>query len=323
MSRRPNIAIDGPAGSGKSTVARLVARRLGYLYVDTGAMYRAITYLALKAAIDLEDHQALGALAAAVKFSAVHYSGSGEIKLWCNGEDISPYLRNWDVTREVARLAAVAEVRHRLVRSQRMFARSGGVVMEGRDIGTVVLPDAELKFFLTADLDARVERRALELSGDGQAVDPGELRRQFIYRDEMDLKRSVGPLKKAPDAVVIDGTALTVEDIVSKIASVCQGGGLIIYWICRAIVRFLIFFLWRWDVEGLENFPCGGAGYRGLQSHQLLGSCSDRLCPAQTGIFYGQERDFCYSGIGLFAEELWASFRWTVAARTAALSNGL
>lgn len=104
-----------------------------------------------------------------------------------------------------------------------MFARSGGVVMEGRDIGTYVLPDAEHKFFLTADLDARVERRALELSGDGQAVDVGELRRQLIYRDEMDLKRPVGPLKTAPDAVVIDSTALTVDEIVSKIVSVCQG----------------------------------------------------------------------------------------------------
>ncbi len=223
MSRRPNVAIDGPAGSGKSTVARLAARKLGYLYVDTGAMYRAVTYLALKAGVDLDDHQALGALTAAAKFSVVHYCGSGEIKLWCNGEDVTPYLRNWDVTREVARLAAVTEVRHCLVRSQRMFARSGGVVMEGRDIGTVVLPDAEYKFFLTAALDARVERRALELSDDGHAVDPGELRRQFIYRDEMDLKRTVGPLKTAPGAVVIDGTALTVDDIVNKIVFLCQG----------------------------------------------------------------------------------------------------
>jgi cytidylate kinase len=186
-------------------------------------MYRAVTYLALKASVDLDDHQALGTLAAAAKFSAVHYCKSGEIKLWCNGEDVTPYLRNWDVTREVARLAAVSEVRHCLVRSQRMFARSGGVVMEGRDIGTVVLPDADRKFFLTADLDARIERRTLELSGDGQAVDPGELRHQFIYRDEMDLKRTVGPLKMAPDAVVIDSTASTVDDIVSKIVFLCQG----------------------------------------------------------------------------------------------------
>jgi cytidylate kinase len=223
LSRMPNIAIDGPAGSGKSTVARLVARRLGYLYVDTGAMYRAITYLALKTAIDLDDQDALGSLAEAAKFSIVHFCSSDDEALWCNGADVTPYLRNWDVTREVARVAAVSAVRHCLVRSQRVFARSGGVVMEGRDIGTVVLPDAEFKFFLTADLDIRIERRTLEMSGYGRAIDPGELRRQFIYRDEMDLKRTVGPLKTAPDAVVIEGTALAVDEIVDHIVSLCRG----------------------------------------------------------------------------------------------------
>lgn len=223
MSRMSNIAIDGPAGSGKSTIARLVARKLDYLYVDTGAMYRAVTYLALKAALDLDDRLALGDLAAAAKFSEVRYGGSDQLALWCNGEDVTPYLRNWDVTRYVARLAAVTEVRRHLVRCQQMFARSGGVVMEGRDIGTIVLPDAEFKFFLTADLDTRVGRRALELGGGGPAIDLAELRRQLIYRDEMDLKRPVGPLKQAPDAIVLDSTALTVEDIVGAITSLCQG----------------------------------------------------------------------------------------------------
>ena len=223
MSRMPNIAIDGPAGSGKSTVARLVARKMGYLYVDTGAMYRAITYLALKIAVDLDDQDALGLLAETAKFSIVHFCNSGDVALWCNGADVSSYLRNWDVTREVARVAAVSAVRHCLVRSQRMFARSGGVVMEGRDIGTVVLPDAEFKFFLTADLDTRIRRRELEMSGDRRTVDPGELRRQLIYRDEMDLKRTVGPLKTAPDAVAIEGTALTVDEIVDHIVFLCRG----------------------------------------------------------------------------------------------------
>jgi cytidylate kinase len=219
----PKIAIDGPAGSGKSTVARLVAGRLGFLYVDTGAMYRAITHLALKTDVDLDDQDALGSLAEAAKFSIVHFCSSGDVTLWCNGADVTPYLRNWDVTRDVARVAAVPAVRHCLVRSQRVFARSGGVVMEGRDIGTVVLPDAEFKFFLTADLNTRIQRRALEMSGDGRAVDSGELRRQFIYRDEMDLKRTVGPLKTAPDAVEIEGTALSVDDMVDRIVSLCQG----------------------------------------------------------------------------------------------------
>lgn len=224
MSRVPNVAIDGPAGSGKSTVARLVAQKLDFLYVDTGAMYRAVTYLALKTAVNLDDQDALGSLAEATKFSNVRFcSSSGDVALWCDGADVTPYLRKWDVTREVARVAAVPRVRHCLVRSQRVFARSGGVVMEGRDIGTVVLPDAEFKFFLTADLDTRIERRALEMSGNGWTVDPEELCRQFIYRDEMDLKRTVGPLKAAPDAVVIEGTALTADEIVDRIVTVCQG----------------------------------------------------------------------------------------------------
>jgi cytidylate kinase len=219
----PNIAIDGPAGSGKSTVARLVAQKLDFLYVDTGAMYRAIAYLALETAVNLDDQNALGSLAETAKFSSVRFCNSGEVALWCNGVDVTPHLRKWDVTREVARVAAVPVVRHYLVRGQRVFARSGGVVMEGRDIGTVVLPDAEFKFFLTADLDTRIERRALEMNGNGRTVDPEELRRQFIYRDEMDLKRTVGPLKAAPDAVVIEGTALSVDEIVDRIVTLCQG----------------------------------------------------------------------------------------------------
>jgi len=223
LSRVPNVAIDGPAGSGKSTVASLVARKLDFLYVDTGAMYRAIAYLALKAGVNLDDQDALGLLAETAKFSSVRFCSSGATALWCNGADLTPYLRRWDVTREVARVAAVPEVRHYLVRSQQVFARSGGVVMEGRDIGTVVLPEAEFKFFLTADLDTRVARRALEMNGAGRAVDPAELRRQFIYRDEMDLKRTVGPLKAAPDAVLIESTALTVEQIVDRIVTLCRG----------------------------------------------------------------------------------------------------
>lgn len=223
MSRIPNIAIDGPAGSGKSTVAKAVAQRLGYLYVDTGAMYRAITYLALKQAIDLDNQKALGELAKTAKFSIVRYCSSGDVSLWCNGEDLTPYLRNWDVTSEVSRIAAMADVRCYLVRSQRMFARSGGVVMEGRDIGTVVLPDAEFKFFLTADLDTRIKRRAIELNGEERTVDTEDLRHQLIYRDEMDRNRPVGPLTIGLDAVVIDGTDLTVDDTVDKIVALCQG----------------------------------------------------------------------------------------------------
>jgi len=224
MSRTPNIAIDGPAGSGKSTVAREVARRLGFLYVDTGAMYRAVTYLALRSSIDFSDEAALAALARRVKFSLVRYLKSGQMFLWCNGEDVTPYLRSQEVSRQVARVAAVPEVRHHLVKCQRIFAQGGGVVMEGRDIGTVVLPDASYKFFLTASFEVRLARREQELSAQGRPVQRDELRKEFIFRDEMDRKREVGPLKVASDAVVIDCSDLSAEEVVNRIVAICGGG---------------------------------------------------------------------------------------------------
>lgn len=228
MSRTPNIAIDGPAGSGKSTVAREVACRLGFLYVDTGAMYRAVTYLALRSSIDFSDEAALAALARSIKFSLVRYLKSGQVFLWCNGEDVTPYLRSQEVSQQVARVAAVPEVRHHLVKCQRLFAQGGGVVMEGRDIGTVVLPDATYKFFLTASLDVRLARREQELMAQGRHVQRDELRKEFIFRDDMDRKRKVGPLKVAPEAVVIDCSDLSVEEVVNRIVNrveTSRGGG--------------------------------------------------------------------------------------------------
>lgn len=217
----PNIAIDGPAGSGKSTVAKIVAKRLNLLYVDTGAMYRAITYLALRSSIDLNDEEALARTAEGVKFSLVHNLANGMVTLWCNGEDLTPFLRSKEVSQAVSRVAAVEHVRHQLVRYQRIFAQIGGVVMEGRDIGTVVLPDADFKFYLTADLEVRLQRRQRELISQGQNYMMEELRREMILRDEMDAKREIGPLKIAPDAVVIDCTYMPVEEVVEKILNVC------------------------------------------------------------------------------------------------------
>lgn len=229
MSRPLNIAIDGPAGSGKSTVAREVARRLGFLYVDTGAMYRAVTYLALKSFIDLDEEAELVAFARKLKFSLVSFLKSGEVSLWCNGEDVTPYLRSQDVSRSVAKVAAVPAVRQHLVRCQRLFAQRGGVVMEGRDIGTVVLPDADYKFFLTASLDVRLNRREKELMAQGKSVEREELRKELVFRDEMDRKREMGPLRVAPDATVIDCSDLSIEEVVStimkKVEEERDGGG--------------------------------------------------------------------------------------------------
>lgn len=224
VPRSPKIAIDGPAGSGKSTVAKAVAGKLNFLYVNTGAMYRAVAYLALKSSHDFNDEAVIAALAGRVKFSFVHYLKNNSFSLWCDGENVTPYLRTQEVSREVARVASIPQVRYYLVNYQRLLARNGAVVMEGRDIGTFVLPDAEYKFFLTADLDVRLARREQELRILGCTIDREELRREFIFRDKMDLKREVGPLKIAPDAVVIDCTELTIEEVVTKILGICGGG---------------------------------------------------------------------------------------------------
>jgi cytidylate kinase len=224
LPRLPNIAIDGPAGSGKSTVAKRVAQRLNYLYVDTGAMYRAVAYLALRQGVDMADQEALTSLARSIKFSLVRRLKEGTVTLWCNGEDVTPCLRTMEVARAVAWVAAVSGVRGHLVKCQRFFSVSGGVVMEGRDIETVVMPDAEFKFFLTADLETRLERRRQEMVTQGKNVDPQKLREQFIFRDQMDLKRTIGPLKKATDALEIDGTDKTIEELVEIILTACGGG---------------------------------------------------------------------------------------------------
>ncbi|MGB9791269.1 MAG: (d)CMP kinase [Thermacetogeniaceae bacterium] len=229
MFRPLAIAIDGPAGSGKSTVARRVAHRLGFLYVDTGAMYRAVTYLALRSSVNLDDESELFSFVQKLRFSLVHFLKSGEVFLWCNGEDLTPHLRTREVSRFVSKVAAVPAVRRQLVSFQRFFAQGRGVVMEGRDIGTVVLPDADYKFFLTASLDVRVSRREKELLAQGKSVDREELRRELMFRDEMDCRREVGPLKVAADAMVIDTTSLGVEEVVGiiirEIEEKERGGG--------------------------------------------------------------------------------------------------
>ena len=216
------IAIDGPAGAGKSTVAKLVAEQLHLFYVDTGAMYRAIAYKALKCKIDLADELNVSQIAKNAEVVLDH-SEAGTV--WCDGENVTQVIRNPEISRAVSIVAAYAEVRERLVGLQRREAERGGVVMDGRDIGTHVLPEASLKIFLTATLQERAKRRWRELVKAGKNVTLEEVAKDIQERDRQDTQRAVAPLESAQDAVILDTTGLSVEEIVGKIIALTQEDG--------------------------------------------------------------------------------------------------
>lgn len=207
-----SIAIDGPAGAGKSTVARRVAEALGYTYVDTGAMYRALAWAVLAAGIAPDDAAAVCALSAHLQ---VRLDAGGAV--WVDGREISGEIRTPEISNLTSPLSAFPCVRSRLVDLQQAMARCGGVVMEGRDIGTVVLPDAEVKVFLVATLDERVRRRRMELAAQGITLSPEELRRDIAARDARDAARDVAPMVPASDAVVLDSDGLHPEEVAAEI----------------------------------------------------------------------------------------------------------
>lgn len=209
------IAIDGPAGSGKSTVSRMVADKLGLLYLDTGSMYRALTLKAMRLGIPLEDGEALTALAVATKID-IEEEGAG-LRVYLDGEEVSPSLRTAELTNNVKFIARVPGVREEMVKLQRAIGRANGAVLEGRDIGTVVFPDADHKFYLDANADCRAKRRYKEMLESGQKVDFEEIKRDVITRDESDMARAVGALKKAPDAIHIDTSDLNIDEVVRKV----------------------------------------------------------------------------------------------------------
>ena len=215
------ITIDGPAGSGKSTIARLIADRLGFSFLDTGAMYRAITYALMSNNTDFDDTPAIKSTLENNEFS---FQDTGSLlAASLNGEDITARLRQTDVTRNVSKIASIDFVRDKLVELQRDFARNTGcTVTEGRDQGTVVFPDAVAKFFLTADSIERAKRRYKELKDGGIEVDFEQLKKDIQKRDESDTSRKIAPLRKAEDAIEIDTTNLDIEGVVAKILQILK-----------------------------------------------------------------------------------------------------
>ncbi len=210
------IAIDGPAGSGKSTIAQAVGERLGLTYVDTGAMYRAVTLLALEQGISLEDDDALGSLALELELEFSE-SAQGAPRVQVGGRDVTNALREPLVSQKVSYVAAHRKVREALKLRQRAMAEMGDVVLEGRDIGTVVCPRADLKVFLTASVGVRAIRRKRQLEEQGIVVSAKTLEREILLRDSHDSTRSIAPLKKPRDAVEIDTTDLSIEEVVERI----------------------------------------------------------------------------------------------------------
>ena len=214
MSRALVIAIDGPAGVGKSTVARALAAHLGYRHVDTGAMYRVVGLAARTRGVDPADAPALATLAAGLAFELVPAADGQRVLL--DGRDVTAALRTPEAGECASRVATVAPVRAALVARQRTLAAQGGIVMDGRDIGTVVLPDADCKFFLTASVAARAERRRGDLAGGGPAPAVAAVRREIEARDRRDRARAHSPLRAARDAVVIDTTALDPAAVLAR-----------------------------------------------------------------------------------------------------------
>lgn len=217
--RKLVIAIDGPAGSGKSTIAALLAKRLGYVNLESGAMYRAVALKALEQKVHLDDERALRALAEQTQIELIPHDGANTVLL--DGRDVSERIRQADVTAAASQVSVHPAVRELMVEQQRRAGAQGGVIMEGRDIGTVVFPNADVKVFLDADANVRADRRVLQAAGAG-AQDSQRVMAEMTARDRRDQTRAASPLVAASDAVVIDSTHKSIDEVVDEIEGIVQ-----------------------------------------------------------------------------------------------------
>lgn len=215
-----NIAIDGPAGAGKSTIAKMAAKKLDFIYVDTGAMYRAMALYFLRREIDAKDEKKIAEACEHINVTIAYQEGEQQVLL--NGENVNAFIRTEEVSMMTSNTSKYPAVREKLLYLQRELAAANNVIMDGRDIGTCVLPDAELKIYLTASASQRAKRRYLEQKERGVESDLAQIERDIIARDEQDMNREIAPLKQAEDAIYLDTSDMTIEEVVTKIVSLVQ-----------------------------------------------------------------------------------------------------
>lgn len=213
MNNKINIAIDGPAAAGKSTISKRVAHQLGYIYIDTGAMYRAVTLHVLNSGEEVIEN---------LEEVDIRFSNDVHRSIFLNGVDVSSEIRSPEVTANVSRISSIQNVREYLVKMQRVIAEDRGVVMDGRDIGTTVLPEAELKIYMKASPEIRAQRRLEEEQERGVDVDLSTLIQQIIRRDDLDMTREISPLKKADDAILLDTSHMSIEEVESHIIRMAE-----------------------------------------------------------------------------------------------------
>lgn len=221
MREKMVVTIDGPAGAGKSTVSKMLATKLGYLYLDTGALYRAMAYKALKNKVKIDDHSSLNKLCCEINI--VLKNINGHMNVYVDGEDVVDKIRTEEIGLIASKISSYAVVRERLLRLQKEAGASGGIVAEGRDMGSVVFPDADFKFYLDADMNERISRRHKELVGKGNISEIKKIEKDMLARDKQDSSRDIAPLKPAPSSIIIDSTKLSLTEVVDKIINHMAG----------------------------------------------------------------------------------------------------